>query len=45
VLSRFVNKAALMTTNCVVAVTHIERRFQFRLIDRRSQRVLNYFGF
>jgi len=39
--SRFVNKAALMTTNLFVAVTHIELRFQFRLIDRRSQHVLN----
>ena len=25
--SRFINKAALMTTNCFGAVTHTERRF------------------
>ena len=39
--SRFVNKAALMTTNCFGVVPHTERRFQFRLINRRSQHVLN----
>ena len=39
--SRFVNKAALMTTKCFGAVTHTERRFQFRLINRRSQHVMN----
>jgi len=39
--SRFVNKAALITTNGFGAVTHTERRFQFRLINRRSQHVLN----
>ena len=27
--SRFINKAALMTTNYLGAVTHAERRFQF----------------
>jgi len=43
--SRFVNKAALMTTNCLGAVTHTERRFQCRLIYRRSQQVLNCFSF
>jgi len=30
--SRFINKAALMTTNCSGAVTHTERRFYFELI-------------
>jgi len=35
--SRFIDKAALMTTSCFDAVTHTERRFQFRLINRRSQ--------
>jgi len=40
--SRFISKAALMTTNCFGAVTHTtERRFQFRLINRRSQHVLS----
>ena len=44
--SRFVNKAALMTSNCIVAVTHsTKRRFQFRLMSRRSQHVLNYSSF
>jgi len=45
VTSRFVNKAARMTTKCVVAVTHTERRFQFRLIDRQSQHVLKCSSF
>jgi len=40
--SRFINKAALMTTNCFGAV---ERRFQFRRINRRSQHVLSYSSF
>ena len=38
-------KAALMTTNCFGAVTHTERRFQFRLINRRSQHVLSCSSF
>ena len=43
--SRFFNKAALMTTDCFGGVTHTERRFQFRLINRRSQNVLNCSSF
>ena len=43
--SRFVNKAALMTTDCLGDVTHTERRFQFRLINHRSQHVLNCSSF
>jgi len=34
-----------MTTNYFVAGTHTERRFQFRLINRRSQHVLNCSSF
>jgi len=43
--SRFINKAALMTTNCFDASTHTERRFQFQLINRRSPNVLNCSSF
>jgi len=41
--SRFINKAALMTTNCFDAVTHTDRRFQFRLINRRHSRMFACF--
>jgi len=43
--SRFINKAALMTTNCFGAVTHTERRFQFRHINRWSHHVSDFFSF
>jgi len=42
--SRFINKAALMT-NSFGAVTHVERRFQFRLINRWSQHVSAFSSF
>jgi len=40
--SRFINKAALMTTNCFGAVTHIERRFQLTLLIAGHSMFLNF---